>query len=198
MPMTKAEKFALDTALRAAAVNRALRWSDSAPVRDLPIPTGVDSTSGWDFNPHNARRPYGGCSIEQGVYQAWSEFDRHGEGPARPSGRYGGGSQGGRALYSTRALALRGLRAAIEAEAAGLLADIDAEIGKEEAVRWRPASDRPEEGIEVLVWLASGLRSVATWLGEASGWWIDRMGQIEAGAGDVLFWLPLGPGPVPK
>ena len=128
--MTRAEKLSLDAALRAAAVNRALRWSDSVPVRDLPIPTtaAVDS-SGWDFNMH-AARGYGNNGLSSsGVFRAWSSCVANGQGAAWS--RDHGGTQGGRALYSARALALRGLRAAIEAETAALLADIDAEIEKE-------------------------------------------------------------------
>lgn len=125
--MTKAEKSALDAALRSARVNRALRWSDTPPARDLPIPTGDQpNTSGWEFSVHNARNNgIGGAS----VFRAWSSSVAHSEGAIRVRS----GSRGGRALYSTRALALRALRAAIEADTAGLLADIDAEIEKEVA-----------------------------------------------------------------
>lgn len=128
MSMTKAEKTALADALRAAAVNRALRWSDPAPARDLPIPTSAAAdSSGWDFNASAARGYSGGLS-SAGVFRAWSSCVSHGQGARNSSG-----AQCGRALYSTRALALRALRAAIEAETAALLADIDVEIEKETA-----------------------------------------------------------------
>lgn len=126
--MTKAEKAALDAALRSARVNRALRWSDAPPVRDLPIPTGDQpDTSGWDFNVAAARGFNSNHLCSGAVFRAWSSSVAHSEGAVRARSK----SQGGRALYSTRTLALRALRAAIEADTAGLLADIDVEIEKE-------------------------------------------------------------------
>lgn len=124
--MTKAEKAALDTALRSARVNRALRWSDPAPARDVPIPTNGE-TSGWNFNVASARGFNSSQLCSGAVFRAWSTPTANGSGPYRQLSS----SRGGCALYSTRALALRALRAAIEADTAGLLADIDVEIEKE-------------------------------------------------------------------
>ncbi len=79
----------------------------------------------------SAARGYSGGLSSAGVFRAWSSCVSHGQGASQA--RNSSGAQCGRALYSTRALALRALRAAIEAETAALLADIDVEIEKETA-----------------------------------------------------------------
>lgn len=116
MAMSKAEKARLEAALTAAA----LRWT--APVeRDVPIPTGREVTEGWDFNTYSAT-----------VSQKWSTATAHGDGPAPSSGyRYlAAASQGGRRLYSTKALALAALRFEVETKAAETLRSIDSLIAE--------------------------------------------------------------------
>lgn len=115
MAMTKKEKAEFEAAIKRANTLSALRWTD--PVeKDLPRPDR-GSTSGWDYNAYSVR-----------VYQAWSEPVSHGDGPARNG--YSG-SQGGIALFSTKLLALKALRHAVECDSAEKLRKIDEMIEKE-------------------------------------------------------------------
>lgn len=114
---TKARKEAEAIVALEAARCAALRRT--VPVaRDLPIPDafGVE-TSGWDFNAYtgHARR-------------VWSERCFHGDGAKKPS--IHAGSQGGVALFSTKALALAALRHAVERECADKLLAIDKQIAE--------------------------------------------------------------------
>lgn len=113
--MTKKEKAEFDAAIRRAETIAALRWT--WPVeKDLPIPEWGKQTSGFDFNLY---------SME--VVERWSEYSAHGLGPKR----LGVASQNGRQLFSTRALALKALRHAVEKEAAENLLKIDKMITDE-------------------------------------------------------------------
>ncbi len=113
MAMTKKERAEMDAAILRAETVAALRWT--APVRpDLPAPKDHrERTQGWNFNAH-ARR----------VYEAWSECFSHGDG-LRPVGPYRSASQGGVALYSTRALASAAMRHEVELMCAEWLRQID-------------------------------------------------------------------------
>jgi len=105
----------LETALREAL---ALRWT--GPVeKDVQIPASGITTSGFVFNAYNAS-----------VSPAWSKTVAHGIGRAQPENG-SGASQNGIAMFSTRLLALRGLRHELEREPARRLAAIDAQIEAE-------------------------------------------------------------------
>jgi hypothetical protein len=117
MAMTKKEKAAFDEAILKAQTLGALRWT-SPVAKDLPRPDSWGTaTSGWRFNSYNC-----------GVTQAWSECSAHGTGPARHNLS---GSQNGVDLFSTRLLALKALRHAVELESATKLRKIDAMIEEE-------------------------------------------------------------------
>ncbi len=116
MAMTKKEKADFDAAIKRANTLAALRWTE--PVeKDVPIPEHfTDSTSGWDFNTYSGT-----------VRQMWSECVSHGDGLKRT----GSASQNGLWLFSTKLLALRALRHAVEREAADKLRKIDDAITAE-------------------------------------------------------------------
>jgi hypothetical protein len=97
----------------------ALRWTQPV-AKDLPVPRPLEGgfTSGWDFNAYNA-------SVEK----MWSESVAHGTGGRRESRI--SARQNGRALYSSKLLALKALRHAVECESAAKLRKIDIEIETE-------------------------------------------------------------------
>lgn len=86
------------------------------PDRDIPKPPS-GYTSGWDYNAHVAIRD---GSAHYAVYQAWSGPTSHGRGATRERS----GSQHGRALFSTRELALEALREDLESRHQALLAKL--------------------------------------------------------------------------
>jgi hypothetical protein len=90
-------------------IRDALRWSGDAPTPDVPAPTDRSITIGWMFNVY-AQRVDVACS--GAVSHALVRTDRT-------------TTQGSRALFSTRNLALRALRAALERKFAEDLARID-------------------------------------------------------------------------
>ena len=113
MAMTKAEKAELQGLRDRLALVSALRWTE-AVAPDLPAPAyGEPATSGWD---------------RDGL-RSWSESHRHGSGPAPEPGR--SGYQRGRALYSSKLLALRAMRHKVELECAARLAQVDKMIEAE-------------------------------------------------------------------
>lgn len=119
MAMTKKEKAEYDAAIKRAETLAALRWS--SPVeKDVPVPTYPDHTTGYGFNDYY-------CT----VYEMWSESVSHGHGPYPGKGVARSASQNGRSMYSTRLLALRALRYAVECEAARKLREIDLQIAEE-------------------------------------------------------------------
>jgi len=112
MAMTKKEKAEFDAAKTLAA----LRWTE--PVKkDLPAPS-EGSITGWDFNTYS-------CVIAQ----QWSEPTSYGDGEKRLS-QWVSGRQDGKPLYSTKLLALKALRNAVEKESAIKLLSIDIKIEK--------------------------------------------------------------------
>ena len=123
MPMTKKERAAVDAELREAGVLlteartlAALRWTSPVAPDVPPPPHGY--SEGWDFN-----APSGS------VWLGWSTSVSHGTGPAPKDGKHPlGGSQCGRAMYSTQVLALAALRREIERRAAVALRTIDEQL----------------------------------------------------------------------
>lgn len=95
MAMSKAEReLRRELDLHRAYVGHVL---DAIPP-DIPAPKGGEQTSGWDY--------WAGRDYNQ-VYRAWSTSTAHGEGAQREPSRTG--TQGARALYSTRERALAAL-----------------------------------------------------------------------------------------
>lgn len=122
MAMNKAERAAFELAQSELAIARALRWSRYEPVEpDVPRPSGFEQIEGWGMHAHSKT-----------VKQQWSESTAHGYGPYPKGERYRSASQGGRALYSTKLLALQALRHEVERAAAKELADIDVQIAAEQ------------------------------------------------------------------
>ena len=115
------EGLARQALAREERIRAALRWTGPAPERDVPPPdsglAGLPLTTGWTFHPYNCRVEVA-CSSS--VHHAVGRIDRT-------------TTQEPLALYSSRLLALRGLRAAKEREFAGVLERIDREIEREEA-----------------------------------------------------------------
>lgn len=123
MAMNKTERAALESAQKELVVARALNWSrHESLLEDLPPPSGrgpgTRYTEGWGFNSHT-----------EDVFPMWSGVVVHGYGSAPTTTMASGSrSHGGRALYSTKLLALQALRYEMERNAARALAKIDAQI----------------------------------------------------------------------
>jgi hypothetical protein len=116
MAMNKKEQAAFAALQKELRLAKAFRLTD--PVeKDVPAPQGSQKdTSGWVFND---------WSME--VKPAWSSSVVHGVGyPARRKDI--GASQRPISMYSTKVLALRALRRAIEGRAMRDLAEIDRQI----------------------------------------------------------------------
>ena len=126
--MTKKQEAEFAALAEQVRLIRALRWSRYEPVEpDLLKPQGyVEYTEGFGHNVHCLSQ-YGSAAP---VYPMWSECVSHGTGS---HAKRSGGTQGGKALYSTRLLALRALRYEAELQAANSLARIDRMIEEEEA-----------------------------------------------------------------
>lgn len=122
MAMNKKEQAAMAEMEKNLRLAKALRWSE--PVsKDVSPPSGYQSiASGFVFNADNG-------SVEP----AWSSPGHHGIGRSEPETKYSG-RQNPIYMFSTRLLALRGLRNAVEREAAEKLAAIDEQIERELAV----------------------------------------------------------------
>lgn len=121
MAMNKREKVQFENAIREAALNRALRWSEPEQEPDVPIPGYMDDLSrGWmpkDYYIRSDHRDY--------AWPACSSNAGHGTGWAKTT------TQRPVELYSTKLLALRAARAKAEKQFAKILAEIDHEIQKE-------------------------------------------------------------------
>lgn len=127
MAMSKREQLELDTLRQRVAELEALRITTPPPTRDLPRPAPDSpfgtTTFGWNFNSYTKR-----------VYPVSSESHAHCDGKHvnRSSTRdyHSGWSQYGVDLYSTPQRAYLALRAAVEAEYAKVLAEIDAAMAE--------------------------------------------------------------------
>ena len=118
MAMTRKEQAAMQAAIDRAETLAALRWT--APVeRDVRVPLQGYS-EGWDYNAHSQR-----------VWLGWSDSVTHGEGKVPEAGKYRGGSQGSRRMFSTKARALAAMRHEMEAKAAAELMKVDRQIAAE-------------------------------------------------------------------
>lgn len=116
MAMNKKEQAELAELKNSLRLAKALRWTE--PVgKDVPPPhTFGEEASGFVFNAYSSS-----------VSAAWSSSGSHGIGSHTRESKYGG-SQNSISMFSTRLLALRGLRNAVELEAAQKLARIDEQI----------------------------------------------------------------------
>lgn len=120
MAMTKKEKEAFDAAILKAEILGALRWSQEVqPNIPAPVYVGYANScgvDGWSFNLYS-----------ETVYEAWSEPNAHGQGKYENRSKMSG-SRGSIALYSSKELALRGLRHEMEMKYAKNLQKIDKAI----------------------------------------------------------------------
>ena len=117
MAMTKKEQAVLDQAREEARINRALRWSDPAPLPDVEPPSiGMmgDVVRGW--LPARAWK---------NALPAVATVSAYGINTDTPNVR------GRVKLFSTKRAALHALRATLEREFAEQLAAIDALIAQE-------------------------------------------------------------------
>ena len=121
MAMTKAEKAKMDALVQKVRVLGALRWTSPVPPDVLPPSNGAPfgtTVTGYVVKGawYDSMRPV----------EAWSQAHRHGEGDASQT-RYWA-SQNGRAMHSTKVLALKARRHEVEWECARILAGYDAMI----------------------------------------------------------------------
>lgn len=113
MAMTKKERAEFEAALLEARICGALRWTAPVP-RDVEIPvTGI--VNGWLFNEHSREVAKSCSSCTAHSFGYWDKTTTQ-----RPT-----------RLYSTRLLALRGLRHALERQYAEELAKVDSAIAEE-------------------------------------------------------------------
>ncbi len=116
MAMNKKEQAAYDEAIDRANTLAAFHFTESVK-RDVPPPDS-GYTEGWDYNAHNPT-----------VWLGWSSTTGHGTGAAPKEGeRYRSGSQGSRAMFSTKILALKALRHEMEIKFANELRKVDDKI----------------------------------------------------------------------
>jgi hypothetical protein len=119
MAMNKKELAELADLKNSLRLAKALRWTEPV-AKDIPPPPTFDKeTSGFVFNAYSSN-----------VSAAWSSTVSHGIGRPAPERGYSG-TQNSISMFSTRLLALRGLRSAVEYEAAQKLARIDEQIEAE-------------------------------------------------------------------
>lgn len=120
MSMSKKEQAEFAAAKKAVIVARALNWTE--PVeRDVPPPAyNQNDTLGYTFNTYDARVMYGRSSS---IHHATSDSEM----PQKTR------SQRPLSMYSTKLLALKALRHAVECECAEKLARIDMDIAQERA-----------------------------------------------------------------
>lgn len=115
MAMTKKEQSEMKAAIDRAEKLAALRWT--APVeRDVEVPQQGYS-EGWDYN-----------AFSMSVWQGWSDRIYHGKGKAPVGYKDRNGTQGGRRMYSTKALALAAMRHEMEQKFASHLLSVDRQI----------------------------------------------------------------------
>jgi hypothetical protein len=122
MAMNKTEQAMVADLKRELAMAKAFRFTDDI-LPDVPIPPANETTRGWTFNQYSRR--VAPVVSRYGSHKAnWSDDEE-------PEFSHVSGSQGGLALYSTKELALRALRRALEGEYARALAHLDATIDAE-------------------------------------------------------------------
>lgn len=114
MAMNKKEKAALEEALTLSA----LRTTAGANPDVMPPSAFGGATNGFMV--------VGERSDSPAIVRAWSESTSHGRGESRSSSM--SGSQGSRALFSTKLLALQALRRAVEIDCCKRLRRIDVMI----------------------------------------------------------------------
>ena len=114
--MNKKEQAMVDDLREQLRIAKALRWTEKVEP-DVPIPESSYLTKGFLCNGYNGD-----------VVPACSSRVSHGYGSDERTG-----TQGARALYSTRLLALRAVRHLVELKVAKVLADVDGRIEKEVA-----------------------------------------------------------------
>lgn len=117
MAMNKKEKAAFEEVLTLSA----LRATAGASPDVMPPSAFGAATSGFMV--------VGERSDSPAIVRAWSESTAHGRGESRSSSM--SGSQGSRALFSTKLLALQALRRAVEIDCCKRLRRIDAMIEEE-------------------------------------------------------------------
>lgn len=126
MAMTKKEKAEMEEMRNRLQILSALRWTegvkpDLSPkdiLDDQPLDTAY--ISGYTYNAHNGI-----------VSPAWSRRHSHRIGQSVPVSNNSTASQHGLALFSTRLLALKACRHAVELECAKKLEEIDRAIERE-------------------------------------------------------------------
>ena len=116
MAMTKKERAEYDAAISEARIAGALRWS--TPIEPVvPIPARrSDIVNGWHYTAYESGRVDKACTSS--VKHSYGHWDM--TTTQRPT-----------RLYSTKLLALKALRHALERQAAGRLARIDELIAAE-------------------------------------------------------------------
>lgn len=119
MAMNKKELCEMKGLKEALCLAKALRWTEPV-MKDVSPPAQYsESTSGFVFNAYSSS-----------VSAAWSSPVSHGIGSSVRETK-SSGSQGSISMFSSRLLALRGLRHAVECEVALRLANIDQQIEQE-------------------------------------------------------------------
>lgn len=168
MAMTKKEKAEFDSAIYSAELLAALRWTQEVNP-DLPKPQNFNNhIEGWDFN-----------AVTKKVEKYWSDSVSHGPGESYAQKTYG--SQKGMPLYSTKSLALKALRHAIELKAAQDLLAIDKRIDLMDDWDSVDADTRPKA-------LANLIRASADLGGSARGtakWKADNERKIREEAANA-------------
>ena len=122
MAMTKKERELLESAVKRASINRALRWSEPKPEKDvLPPESGSGQRETRGFVAHTFEASWKVLhGLSSSVYHAVSSDE-----PKKTT------SQRAIAMYSTRLLALKACRAEMEERFATALASVDAAIEAE-------------------------------------------------------------------
>jgi hypothetical protein len=117
MAMTKAERAQVETLLTEAALRRTSRVDPDVPPPSKGTPFGI-LTSGFILSGAESNTPTVDVGCSSSVYHARGRTDKT-------------TTQNAVSLYSTRLLALRGLRYAVESRCASLLRHVDCQIEEE-------------------------------------------------------------------
>jgi hypothetical protein len=111
MGMTKKEKAGMDAAILKAETLAALRWTTQVEPDLLEPENYTDIINGWSFN-----------SYSMVAGQSWSSAYRNGSGTYKETSS---ASQDAKKQYSSKLLALKAMRNAVERECAKKLLLID-------------------------------------------------------------------------